>query len=408
MASIRENALSGDERSWTVLYRHGKKQSSQTYIDQNQAEEFRDLVNLIGPDRALKAMQVPEGAAALITVSELAGQWLAWKQGRVTSRTHNDYTRDVANWIDPWFGHRAAEHVDESDVQKWVEHMEKKLDAKTVVDRHSLLHQMYEWGKAKSRRLVEHNPCKETELPARKKKPPKGTTTVEFRAILAATNGNIDAHDLILFIGETGWRFSEATALAVRDVEDDGTDVWVNMTRVFRVDSSSRQYIAEDEAKSDAGFRRIRMLPDTAAMLRRRVVGKGIVDFVFTNHRGGHWNQTTFLRDTWPAILRRAGLTDKDGEPIDGRKPTPHWLRHMHVAVCLAAGAGMQEVQRRIGHEHYSTTADVYGGMIGDISTDAIERAAALMSGQATAQKIAPVVVGEVVIVQPKELGGSR
>lgn len=408
MASIRENTLSGGERSWTVLYRHGRKQSSQTYTDKKKAEEFRDLVNLIRPDRALKAMQAPEGAEPLITVAELAEQWLAWKDGRITSRTHQDYKRDVANWIDPWFGHRAADHIDEGDVQKWVDHMEKKLDAKTVIDRHSLLHQMYEWGKAKSRRLVEHNPCKETELPERKKKPPKGTTTVEFRAILAATSGNTDARDLILFIGETGWRFSEATALAVRDVEDDGTNVWVNMTRVFRRDGSSRQYIAEDEAKSDAGFRRIRMFPDTAAMLRRRVVGKGMQDYVFTNHRGNHWNQSTFLRDTWPAILRRAGFTDSANKPLHGRRPTPHWLRHMHVAVCLAAGAGMQEVQRRIGHEHYSTTADVYGGMIGDISTDAIERAAALMSGEASADRIAPVVVGEVVASAPLELGGSR
>lgn len=60
------------------------------------------------------------------------------------------------------------------------------------------------------------------------RKPPKGTTTPEFRAILsAAEKRNPDAADLILFMGETGWRFSEATALDVGDVDDDGTGVWV-------------------------------------------------------------------------------------------------------------------------------------------------------------------------------------
>jgi hypothetical protein len=42
----------------------------------------------------------------------------------------------------------------------------------------------------------------------------------------------------------------------------------------------------------------------------------------------------------------------------------------------------MQKIQRRIGHEHYSTTVDVYGRMIGDIDDDAMARATALMSGK--------------------------
>lgn len=401
MASVRERTTVGGVRSWQVLYRHGTKQPSQTFETPESAEELKNLINAVGADRALKMLAAEQaGEAPGLTVAELWAKFIEWKsrpedKGGLTPRTLNDYQRDYANYVEPWFGHRTADLVDEVDVQEWVDHMAKTLAPKTVGDRHMLLHSAYDFGRARSRRLVEHNPCKETVLPRRgKRKPPKGTTTVEFRAIRAAAHHrNPAAEDLILFIGETGWRFSEATALDVRDVEDDGVNVWVNVTRVFRLDGSGRQYMAEDEAKSEAGFRRIRMFPDTAAMLRRRVVGKGPGDLVFLNSRGRLWNQNTFLRDTWPRIIADAGVV------TEKRKPTPHWLRHMHVAVCLAAGAQPQEVQRRIGHEHFSTTMDVYGGMIGDISDDAIEQAAALMSGARTAQKIAPVVVGEVIDV---------
>ena len=391
MASIRERTTTSGETTWAVLYRHGTRQTSRTFATAGAATQFRALVDILGPEGALKAAATEREQG--VVVAEVWAQFIAWKARDITPRTLADYRRDWTNWLEPWFGHREAEMVDEADVQKWVDHMAETLGPKTVADRHMLLHSLYQFGKAKSRRLVTHNPCLETALPKRgKRKPPKGTTTPEFRAILiAAARRNPDAADLILYLGETGWRFSEGIALDVRDIEDDGERIWVDMTRVFRVDGKGRQYIAEDEAKSEAGFRRVVMFPETAAMIRRRIVGKAPGDLLFTNSHGRQWNQNTFLRETWPRIIAEAGIATPT------RKPTPHWLRHMHVAVLSAAGVPMQEIQRRIGHEHYSTTVDVYGGRIGDISQDAMDRAAALMSGQRAAPGIAPIVQGSVV-----------
>ena len=391
MASIRERTTKGGERSFSVLFRHGNRQTSETFATEKAAKKFKALVESLGPDRALKVAKEGREELGGITVAELAEQFLKWKARDVTERTMVDYRRDTENWIIPWLGHREAQMVDEGDVQKWVDHMAERLGPKSVADRHMLLHAMYAFGKAKSRNLVQHNPCLETDLPKRTKRPPKGTTVPEFNLILdAAERRNPDARDLILFLGETGWRWSEAAALDVRDVEDDGVDVWVRVSRVFRLDKAYRQVLVEDAAKSSAGFRRIRLWPASAAMIRQRVIGKRPGDLVFLNSRGRPWNQNTFLRETWPRILA-------DVELGEGRKPTPHWLRHMHVAVCAASDVPMHEIQRRIGHEHYSTTVDVYGTMIGDMDDDAITRAAEIMSGRRSAPSIAPVVRGEVI-----------
>jgi integrase len=389
VASIRTRTARNGETTWAVLYRHGKKQTSHTVASAKDAHDLKTLIDTLGVDRAFKALN--DGAPDdRLTVDQLATQFLDWKTRDVTERTMTDYRRDIANWIKPWLGHKAAETVDEGDVQRWVDHMATRLSPKSVADRHMLLHAMYQYGKAKSRGLVTHNPCLETDLPKRVKKPPKGTTVAECRAILeAAVKRNPDAADLILFLAETGWRFSEATALDVRDVEDDGVNVWVNVTRVMRLNAHYRQVVAEDSAKSDAAFRRIVMWPASAAMVRRRVATKRPGDLVFTNTRGRAWSQNTFLRETWPKIIADAQLGD--------RHPTPHWLRHMHVAVALASGSPIHEVQRRIGHEHYSTTVDVYGGMIGDMSSESVTRAAAIMSGERNVPGVAEIVQGEVI-----------
>lgn len=388
MASVRARTTRAGVTTYQVLYRHNGRQASKTFAGKKQAESFAALAS-DDPAKALRWLEADDQPDRL-TVHQLAGLWLDWKASRVTPRTLTDYRRDVANWIDPWLGDHPAETLDEADVQKWVDHMATRLEPKSVADRHMLLHSMFKFGRAKSRHLVTHNPCEETELPKRTKKPPKGTTVPEFRAILdAADRRNQDAADLILFLGETGWRFSEATALDVRQVDDDGDNVWVTVAQVFRIDGNGRQVIAVDSAKSHAAFRRIRLFPASARMIRRRVIGKGPGDLVFTNSRGNHWNQHTFLRETWPRIIADTNLGD--------RKPTPHWLRHMHVAVLAAAGVPIQEIQRRIGHESITTTIGVYGGMVGDLSDATLGSAAAIMAGERHAPGVSPIVRGEVV-----------
>lgn len=402
MASIRERTSKTGETTWAVLYRHGDRQSSLTFTAQKPAEAFKVLVDAHGPDKALKLLDA--AAPTGLTVSELAKAFLDHKARDVTPRTMIDYRRDVKNWVLPWFGHRAAEHLDERDVQQWVDHMAGHLAPKSVADRHMLLHSMFQFGRAKSRRLVSHNPCSETELPKNGKKPAKGTTLPEFAAILEAARGpkkkNGDAADVITFLGETGWRFSEAVALDVAYVDDDGESVWVTVGQVFRVDGNHRYTLAPDEAKSYAAFRRIRLLPASAAVVRRRVVGKGPGDLVFLNSRGRPWSQNTFLRSTWPGILTAAGLW-KGAH----KSPTPHWLRHMHVAVLVKAGVGLPEIQRRIGHESIQTTIDVYGSMVEGMNDDQLGRASVIMAGGQS------VVAGTVLAETPLEvaaLGGVQ
>lgn len=392
MASIRERTSKTGETTWAVLYRDGKKQSSDTFPSFEEADNFKSLVEIIGVDKARAEMFGTDQSR--LTVDDLFEKWIAWKaaSGDVTARTVKDYGRDYANWIKRPLGRRLAETVDELDVQQFVDSMRaQNLDAKSVADRHMILHSMFKFGSAKTRRLVTHNPCQETQLPKRHKKPAKGLSNTEWAAVYAAAKQlSPAAADLLLFMAGTGWRWSEAVALKVSGLEEyleQGATVrYATMHRV------SRQGVeVEDSAKSYAGFRRAKVSPAVWAMLQRRAVGKGLDDLIFTNDNGTRWYQQNFLNRTWTAILETSGIAPYP----NGQRKTPHAVRHTSIAMAERAGATLPQLQRRAGHEDIQTTINVYGGMIDDLGEDILKGIDRQLLGEETSQ----VVSGEVLVI---------
>lgn len=403
MANVRERVSKAGVTTYVVGWRDGGKQTTETFEARKAAEDFKTLVDLIGGTDA-RARLNGDDVRSTLTVDQMASRYLEFKAPDVTDRTLADYRRDYANWIQPWFGHRPADRVDELDVQKWVDHMKTRLDAKTVKGHHVLLGSIYRYGVARSRQLVAHNPCGETQLPKPKRKPPKGFTLTEWSAFYESNRRvRQDATDLALFLVLTGWRWSEAAALPVGAVEDYGDQMYVTVTQVNRRDASLKFVIVQD-AKNYTSLRRIEVTPATATLLRRRTMGKEPDDFVFTNATGGRWYQQNFLNRTWTAMLRAAGM-QYEGE---GRK-TPHALRHTHIAMLDRSGATLTQMSRRAGHADIQTTVNVYGGMIDNIGADVLANLDALALPGAV-PVAGEVVSGEVMElpVDPMPLAGMK
>lgn len=132
------------------------------------------------------------------------------------------------------------------------------------------------------------------------------------------------------------------------------------MTRVLRYGRSGT-YVVEAQGKAQRSMRRIKLDPETAAIVRRRCYGKKADEFVF--ERGERqWSHHLF-RQSLERVREDAGLPNI----------TAHWFRHTHVAWMAMSGAPLPELQRRIGHANISTTIDVYGGMIGDVQDATID-----------------------------------
>lgn len=384
MASIRERESSDGTTSYAVLFKRGSKQTSETFHDRKSAVKFQRLIEAVGAEDAIKIAKAEQAKG--VTLDQLADLWFEARaadvlSGELTPRVLAGYRRDYDLWLRKRLGWRPATSIGEGDVQDWIDSMKGRLSAKTIADRHALLHGMFKWASAAKRNAstgITHNPCKETDLPERRKKMPKGLRLPELQALSATARASSPhAADLIDFLAGTGWRLGEAIALTAGQVEDDGVRVFVTMSRVWRRDVG---YV-EDDGKSSAAMRRLQVLGSGVAAVRRNVVGKGPGDLVFTPPNAPQWSDTNFRHNYFRPIADAAGL--------GARKPTPHWLRHTHVLVCHAAGMSLPEIQRRIGHENIQMTIDTYGKLIDDMSADVAARLDALLGGSAA---VAPPV----------------
>ena len=407
--------------SWRVRYRApgSGMEKSETFYDEEQANEFADLIRAIGITRALDYIDRREkenGGGTLghaFTVDELYTKWFAWKSAkkrdgslqRVRSqRTLDDYARQYRLRIKPRFGDRAANLVAGSDVQQWVDDLGSEIEAKTILDYHGLLRTMYLWALHPTRALVIHDPCADTDLTPRRKKPPKGLRPDQW-LILHAAAVQVDqpAADLLLFMVSTSWRWSECVALPVGSVDhweaDGETFTYVTMGRVLRRVGSTFEMV--DDAKSDAGLRRVRIKGPGEQMVLRRIEGKPADALVFTTRTGRRWIYSNFHDRIWtrpakesktrdqrpkkPRILEVAianGLTQAD--------VTPHWMRHTHVAFLILSGEPMHSISKRVGHSSTQVTADVYGRMIEDVTSDGLDRVSALIGTSAVSALESP------------------
>jgi integrase len=308
---MRERVSKDGITTYQVMFRNGKKQSSLTFADRKSAKAFEDKIRVLGVRRALEEAEPGEGG---VTLDELAADYWEYKKTRVRSdRTVADYERDYRNWIAPELGWRPAADIDENDVQAWVERMRKAtkvlkdksvapaLSAKSIGDRHAILHGIFKWASAPRQVRVPlgHNPCVGTELPKKRRKPPQGLRPAEWQALyIALKKRNSDAADLAEFLIASGWRWSEATALDAFNVEDNGTYCHVTMSRVARRDAQGR-HVLVDDGKGDASMRRIKLDAEASASVRRRLAGRPNGGLVFTTSQGSQWHYSNFYSRFW-------------------------------------------------------------------------------------------------------------
>jgi integrase len=172
-------------------------------------------------------------------------------------------------------------------------------------------------------------------------------------ARLAAVAG--DHSTLVLTLAYCGLRWSEMSALRVRDIEF----LKRRMTIARAVATvGSRQILGLPKGG------KTRSVPVAAFVLDALSVqcqGKGPDDLVFPNPQGGFMARQRSVSGWFAGAVRRAGI----------QHVTPHDLRHTCASLTVSAGANVLALQRILGHSRASETLDTYSDLF-DSDLDAV------------------------------------
>lgn len=387
MASLRPRKRADGGTTWSVLYRKAGKQTSESFDTEPQARAFIRSIDRYGVDTALTLLDAMDRSSdATLSVAEWVREHIDTLPN-ITAGTRSDYhaylRRDITT--DP-IGQLPVDVLGKAAVEGWVRRLsERGLAGKSIRNRHALL-------SAALTRAVEcglraGNPCRGVRLPkTANTSEPQFLTSGEFSILIT----HVDPYyqDLIVWLFGTGMRWSEATALQVRDMHlDDDSPVAV-VARAWKHTDGHAPVLGPP--KSAAGRRSVSLPAQLVQIARRHTAGRPYDALLFVNRDGGQIRHNTFYVREWQAAVGRARMLPPEGQRLT-KRPRLHDLRHSHASALIATGTPLNIVQARLGHESITTTVGTYG----HLAHDALSVAA-----QATALSLAEAL--------PEIEGGQR
>ncbi len=346
--SVRPRTRRDGTVYWQVRFRHDGRESSVSYNDPTEAHRFDQLVQQVGPLKALEVAQIATSADLAMTL----GDWLHHHLDHITGvdpatiRRYRSYTeRDIL----PVIGEVPLKALGPDEIARWITTLVDDdgaaLSGKTVANKHGYL--AGSLNAAVRRGLIPANPCDQTRLPRWDRAETCFLEPDEYQLLRAALPDHW--RPLVEFLVTSGARWSEATALRPGDV-----DRRAGTVRIAKAWKTGAGGYRLGVPKTKRSVRTINVPPEVLAELDYTGA------WLFRNSgRGGHGNENpvrihSFAPNVWrPAVARARenGLT---------KAPRIHDLRHTCASWMVLAGVPMNVVQQHLGHESIVTTIGTY------------------------------------------------
>jgi integrase len=363
MASLRQPRKKADGTfTHSVLYKYDGQQTSLTFPTLGEAVEFRDAVNTLGVERAMRAWNVTPTkklASKKVdgpTLSEWLKKYIASRTG-VTKGCIYDYNSYLKNDIAPTVGQVPLSVLSSDDIADWVQELaDRDLAPKTIANRHGFLSAGL--NTAVKAHIIPSNPAAGTRLPRGEKTEMCFLTHDEYDLLRQCFTERW--RPLLDFMVASGARLGEYTALKPANVNRERGTVYIGKARKRTYDAAGYEIGATKTKRSN----------------RTIVIEKSVLDaldysreWLFTNTVGKPIEPSSFRNNVWYPALDKAnerGLT---------KRPRIHDMRHCCASWMITGGASLLAVQRHLGHESISTTINLYS----HLDTKDAEAAAAII-----------------------------
>lgn len=346
MASIRKRKRADGTTAVAVLYSFQGQQTSVTFDTVNDAEQFRDAVDSLGAEKAMRAWGITptkraQKRSTAPTVSEWLKRYIASRTG-VTKSTLYDYSSYLTNDIEESLGSMPLDLLSRDDVSAWVQGLaDRGLSGKSVANRHGFLSAAL--NVAVRERIIDFNPAAATRLPRTERKDMVCLTHEEYDLLWSCFTDKW--RPMLDFMVASGARFGELTALKPSDIDKTAGTVRIRRAWKRTYDGDGWEIGATKTKRSD------RTISVDPAILKKLDYTH---EWLFVNKHGNPVRAPSFRNNVWYPAVKKAqakGLT---------KQPRIHDMRHTCASWMVEANENFAVVQAHLGHENISTTIGLY------------------------------------------------
>jgi integrase len=248
----------------------------------------------------------------------------------------------LRNQVVPYIGGRRLASLEQKDIEAWVTKLiGEGHGAASIGKALALVTQILNYA-VDLNMLTTRNPAlkvKAPTLPNRRKK----SLTPEQLVALAGACGTHSS--LVMFLGLTGVRISEALILRVGDIETERGYVTIDKAWTFGED-----YKAIEGTTKTNQVRRIPLPTTLLKIIEPLLEGKSKDSFLFQGGKGEALNYGWFRKRYFMPAVHTLGL----------KGITIHSLRHTYASILIQNNAAVSNVSALLGHSSTQLTLKTY------------------------------------------------
>ena len=288
-------------------------------------------------------------------------KWLRVAKSTVKLTTYASYEMMATRIIIPYFEtlNIKLKELTTEDIQEFYSAQLERVSANTVIHYHAVIHRALKY--AVKIKTIQSNPAVNVERPRKEKFIGSSYDKKEINTLFDIIQGH-PLEVAIKLAAFYGLRREEIIGLKWTAIDFENNTLTIQHTVTECNLDGKHIEESSDTAKTDSSLRTMPLVTNFREMLLakkekqehyRKLCGrsycKEYLDYIFVNEMGERW-KPRYLSDGFKRILEQNGL----------RRIRFHDLRHTCASLLLANNVPMKKIQEWLGHNDFSTTANIY------------------------------------------------
>lgn len=338
------------------------------------------------------------------SLTEIKKEYIKMKKASEESLDYKKQGITLNEWFNEWFDTYKAPHIKSTSIYPMKSKFnnsfgkiigDKKLVEIRNMDIQNVINQMQSEGRAvssmrdalgrvrecmesaKNNRIITINPCFDITIPWEKKAIRRRFLSKEEQNLFLKIASDKWYKEMFYIMFLTGLRVGELGGLMWKDIDFEKKCIRIERSLSCQYEKGVKtQRITTP--KTYNSYRTIPFMGEAEEMLKSQLVKQkalkkelgdrwrsDIPDLVFTTTMGSPVTRYIAEKEC-SKIVDEMNLQEAVNSVKENRKPIvyepiyPHAIRHTFCSRCFEMGMNPKVVQQLMGHQHYSTTVDIY------------------------------------------------